>query len=275
MANRELDIPWEQVKMAAVAGVPFVALARQYNLKDKQGKPSTGAIRVRAMRERWPVPSRILHKAKQAARKANEELEAARKAQPNLNPSQANPPNVLTETLYRDTETDDIEPGLDELGFMGEYPKNQGSKGARILGDSASNPDSKGPWSADSMALPMNQGSLVAQNRGDGGAVNASESLQSSESLAATLIQSHMAQLANESIIAALTRAHASIHASPAQLPIATMADLRSAMKLAQEATGLDKTQNNTQLNILVSPTPKQGTWNFHDSPESLTIDAE
>jgi hypothetical protein len=82
-----------------------------------------------------------------------------------------------------------------------------------------------------------------------------------------------MAQLAQESIIQALTRAHASIHSAPASLPIATIADLRSAMKLAQEAVGMDKQQGTTNLNILVSPTPKAGTWNFHDSPESLVID--
>jgi hypothetical protein len=104
---------------------------------------------------------------------------------------------------------------------------------------------------------------------------NASQSLQSSESLAATLIQGHMATLANESIIQALTRAHASIHAAPQSLPIATIADLRSAMKLAQEATGLDSKQGTTNLNIVVSPTPKQGTWNFHDSPELPVIDTE
>lgn len=293
MANRELDIPWEQVKLAAVAGVPFVALARQYDLKDKSGKPSTGAIRVRAMREKWPVPSRILHKAKRAAKQANEALEAARKAQPPLNPSQANSPNVLRDTIYQDTERGDIEPGLDEPGFMGEFPTNQGGNGnseTRIREGSGNQVPGFGGNSANNGGM---NGILVTGSGGESGISvprniggnkgllsigevgNASQSLQTSESLAATLIQNHMAQLANESIMQALTRAHASIHAAPAQLPIATIADLRSAMKLAQEATGLDSKQNNQTLNILVHPTPKAGTWNFHDSPESLTIDAE
>ena len=282
MANKELPIPWEQVKLAAVAGVPFVALARQYGLTDKQGKPSTGAIRVRAMREEWPVPSRMLHHAKKRAREANQALEEARRAQPYHIPSQAYPPNVLTDTIYRDTGERDMEPGLLDLGFMGESPNNQGiqtprngnqgSREAGIRGDSSGIPASKAPMERESGG---NQSITVPGFNGGGGGIDASNSLTSSESTAATLIQAHMATLAQESILQALQRAHASIHAAPKQLPIATITDLRSAMKLAMEATGLDSKQGNQTLNILVSPTPKAGTWNFHDSPESLTIDAE
>ena len=262
MANRELDIPWEQVKLAAVAGVPFVALARQYGLKDKQGKPSTGAIRVRAMREKWPVPSRLLHKAKQAAKRANEELEKARKAQPTPYLSQANSPNVLQDTDRRDTEREDMEPGLEETGFSGEFPINQGTR---------EHESRKHGMESGSMEAGSMEAGLMGGNEG----MNASSPLQTSETLAATLISSHMAQLANESIMQALTRAHASIHAAPQSLPIATIADLRSAMKLAQEATGLDKTTNNTQLNILVHPTPKQGSWNFSNESQLPAIDLE
>jgi hypothetical protein len=276
MANRELDIPWEQVKLAAVAGVPFVALARQYQLKDKQGKPSTGAIRVRAMREKWPVPSRLLHKAKQAARKANEELEAARKAQPTPYPSQANSPNVLSDTLYRDTERGDMEPGLSDLGFYGENATNQGRKGTKGH-DSGANLDS---GKRDSGVMPLSQGFKGAGNgnmeaglRVNLDGENASSSLQSSESMAATLIASHMQEIASKSMLQALQRAAHSIDQAPASLPIATLQDLRTALSITMQASGMDKTTNNTQLNILVSPTPKAGTWNFHDSPESPVID--
>jgi hypothetical protein len=82
-----------------------------------------------------------------------------------------------------------------------------------------------------------------------------------------------MATLAQESIIQALTRAHASIHAAPASLPIATLQDLRTALSITMQASGMDKQQGTTNLNILVSPTPKQGTWNFHDSLELPVID--
>jgi hypothetical protein len=193
-------------------------------------------------------------------------LEEARKIRAQyLNSSQANSPSVTLEPIREEAGMGDMEPGFDELGFSGESAKNGGNNGSE---------------KRDSGALPINQGSIEAGMMGGskdllsiGKVGNASQSLQSSESTAATLIQGHMAQLAQESIIQALTRAHASIHAAPASLPIATITDLRNAMKLAQEATGLDSKQNNTQLNILVSPTPKQGTWNFHDSPESPVID--
>ena len=287
-----LNVNWEAIREAAIAGVPFKVLASQNGLFDKKGKPYTGAIRVRAMREKWPVVTRLMHEAKKQAKRANEAREAAMQLRQSLNPSQANPPNDTLVHRERETSIEEIEPGLEESGFMGDYPKNQGirehgngfqgSKGAQILGDSASNPASKGSGSADSRALPMNQGSRnLDSGEGTKGLLsigevgNASQHLQASESLAATLIQNHMAQLANESIMQALTRAHASIHAAPAQLPIATIADLRSAMKLAQEATGLDSKQNNQTLNILVHPTPKAGTWNFSNESQLPAIDLE
>ena len=164
-------------------------------------------------------------------------------------------------------------------GIQTQRNGNQGSREAGIRGDSSGIPASKTPMERESggnqsITVPGfedgNKGSLSIGEVG-----NASSSLQSSESTAATLIQQHMATLAQESIIQALQRAHASIHAAPSQLPIATITDLRSAAKLAMELTGMDKQGNTTNLAILVSPTPKQGTWNFHDSPESLTIDAE
>jgi len=182
-----------------------------------------------------------------------------------------------------------MEPGLADLGFMGDSPLNQGSR-VPLNGGIGVN---HGADKQDSRVLPMNpgfkgagfgdgnKGSLSIGEVGNSGnmmggqGIDASSSLQASESTAASLIQQHMATLAHESIFQALQRAHASIHAAPKQLPIATITDLRSAMKLAMEATGLDSKQGNQTLNILVSPTPKQGTWNFHDSPESLTIDAE
>ena len=268
MANRELDIPWEQVKLAAVAGVPFVALARQYGLKDKQGKPSTGAIRVRAMREKWPVPSRLLHKAKQAAKRANEELEKARKAQPTPYLSQANSPNVLQDTDRRDTEREDMEPGLEETGFSGEFPINQGTR---------EHESRKHGMESGSMEAGL-MGGIETREAGMMGGVDemkASQSLQGSESTAATLIQSHMQEIASKSMLQALQRAAHSIDQAPASLPIATLQDLRTALSITMQASGMDKQTGNQTLNILVHPTPKQGSWNFSNESQLPAIDLE
>ena len=270
-----LPIDWEALKQAAIAGVDFRVLAIQFRLFDKHGKPNTNAIRQRAYRESWPIAARIVRVAKKNLKEA---MQAAHKqGMTTPYPSPQNP-TYNNNTDRRDTEREELEPGLSDLGFMGDSPLNQGS---RVAGSVESGVN-HGADKQDSRVLPMNQ-SFKGAGFGDGnkgslsiGEVgNAPQSLQSSESTAATLIQNHMATLAQESIIQALQRAHASIHAAPSQLPIATITDLRSAAKLAMELTGMDKTTNNTQLNILVSPTPKQGTWNFHYSPESLTIDAE
>jgi hypothetical protein len=269
MANTSLPVDWNAIRDAAIAGVPYRAIAIQWGIIGKDGKPNTGAIRVRALREKWPVITRIVHHAKKRAKEASQALEVARKLENERTLKHSyhkpNSPNVTKDTIREGTEMGDMEPGLEEPDYMAGI-RNQGSKEAGIGGNSASIPAPGGTREHESGEGTKNLLSI-------GKVGNASQSLQTSESLAATLIQSHMAQLAQESIIQALQRAHASIHAAPAQLPIATIADLRSAMKLAMEATGLDKQQNNTQLNILVSPTPKQGTWNFHDSPELPVID--
>ena len=295
-----LNVNWDAIREAAIAGVPFKVLAAQNGLYDKKGKPYTGAIRVRAMREKWPVVTRLVHEAKKQAKRANEARDAAMKMRQSLNPSMQTQPSDTYVHRDRETSIGDIEPGLSDLGFMGDsLPNqgiqlhgngNQGSREAGIRGESSGIPALKGTKERESGGnlVPLvpgigggSEGSLSIGKVGNSGnmmggqGIDASSSLQASESTAATLIQAHMAQLAQESILQALQRAHASIHAAPKQLPIATITDLRSAAKLAMELTGMDKTTNNTQLNILVSPTPKQGTWNFHDSPESLTIDAE
>jgi hypothetical protein len=265
-----LPIDWEALKQAAIAGVDFRVLAIQFRLFDKHGKPNTNAIRQRAYREAWPIAARIVRVARKNLKDA---IQAAHKqASSPLNSSQAIPlynANTVEANTGRETNELDMEPGFDDLGNMAGIEES-GSGKHRIRGDSASIPASKAPKERGK------GGDLVSLNQGngrEGGTTDASRPITSSESLAATLIQGHMAQLAQESIMQALTRAHASIHAAPASLPIATIADLRSAMKLAMEATGLDKQQSNQTLNILVSPTPKTGTWNFHDSPESLVID--
>jgi hypothetical protein len=213
----------------------------------------------------------MLHHAKRRAKEANQALEAVRKAQLNPSSSQASSPNVLNDTIYRDAETGEMEPGLEEIGNMAGIEESgsreagfrEGAKPLLSIGK-VGNQDAGG----------KRETSIVYRDGRELGK-DASQPLQSSESLAATLIQQHMAQLAQESIMQALQRAHASIHAAPQSLPIATITDLRSAAKMAMELTGMDKTTNNTQLNILVSPTPKSGTWNFSNESELPAIDVE
>jgi hypothetical protein len=216
----------------------------------------------------------LVSQAKREAREASRKLEEARKIRAQyLNSSQANSPSVTLEPIREDTEIGEMEPGLEELGFNGDSPKNQGAKEQRN-GDSV-----EGTKNLLSIGKVGNQDtggkretSIVYRDSRELGK-DASQSLQTSESTAATLIQNHMATLAQESIIQALTRAHASIHAAPASLPIATLQDLRTALSITMQASGMDKQQGTTNLNILVSPTPKQGTWNFHDSLELPVID--
>lgn len=52
-----LAVDWEEIKRAAIAGVPYKELA------DSWGLQGTDAIRQRASREDWPVPRRVLEKA--------------------------------------------------------------------------------------------------------------------------------------------------------------------------------------------------------------------
>ena len=61
-------INWESIKLSAVAGVPYQHLATKYGILDASGKPDTTAIRQRAHREHWPIPSRVQESAKRAAK---------------------------------------------------------------------------------------------------------------------------------------------------------------------------------------------------------------
>ena len=277
-----LNVDWVAIREAAIAGVPFKILAAQNGIIGKDGKPSTGAIRVRAMREKWPVVTRLVHEAKKQAKRAIEARDAAMKMRQSLNPSMQTQPSDTYVHRERETSIGDIEPGLPDLGFMGDsLPNqgiqlhgngNQGSREAGIRGESSGIPALKGTKERESGG---NQSITVPGFNGGGQGIDASDSLNPPDLSAATVIASHMQQVASNSMLLALQRAALSIEQSPASLPIATLQDLRTALAITMQASGMDKTQNNTQLNILVSPTPKAGTWNFHDSPESLTIDAE
>lgn len=68
-----LNVDWNAIRLAAVAGVSFKELARQH------GMPNTDTIRQRSCREKWPIPESIIRRARVAAAKAAEEQEAAKK----------------------------------------------------------------------------------------------------------------------------------------------------------------------------------------------------
>ncbi|OAI56039.1 hypothetical protein AYO49_04920 [Verrucomicrobiaceae bacterium SCGC AG-212-N21] len=65
-----LAVDWDEIRECAVAGVPFIDLARRWGLLKADGSPDTNAIRQRSFREEWPVPRairvRARHKLKQA-----------------------------------------------------------------------------------------------------------------------------------------------------------------------------------------------------------------
>jgi hypothetical protein len=46
------DEQWEQIKMAAIANVPIVHLAKEYGVTDN-------AIRQKSFRDKWPTPERV------------------------------------------------------------------------------------------------------------------------------------------------------------------------------------------------------------------------
>ena len=260
-----LPIDWEALKQAALVGVDFRTLAIQFRLFDKHGKPNTNAIRQRAYREAWPIAARIVRGARKNLKEAMQE--AHKQGQGYHNPPRPSPPyNTNTDRRERGTEGEQGNEKDGNKAMLQGSPNHDSGEGTPENGDSGEG------WNKET---GMASGSMGTELMGGNEGMNASSPLQTSESLAATLISNHMATLANESIMQALQRAHASIHAAPQSLPIATIADLRSAMKLAQEATGLDKTTNNTQLNILVHPTPKQGSWNFSNESQLPAIDLE
>ena len=94
-----LAVDWDQIKQAAIAGVSFPELARQWEMLDDEGKPDTSAIRKRCSREGWPVPRSImasaslrLNEAKAAQNAAREQMQAKGEAVTVVTPP---PPNAV------------------------------------------------------------------------------------------------------------------------------------------------------------------------------------
>ena len=76
----ELAVDWQAIRLSAVAGVPYKTLAIQWGMLSAQGKPDTTAIRQRASREKWPIPSAIHARAVAAQREAARTTHRARQA---------------------------------------------------------------------------------------------------------------------------------------------------------------------------------------------------
>ncbi len=76
----ELAVDWQAIRLSAVAGVPYKTLAIQWGMLDSRGHPDTTAIRQRASREKWPIPSAIHARAVAAQREAAKATHEARKA---------------------------------------------------------------------------------------------------------------------------------------------------------------------------------------------------
>ncbi len=67
-----LAVDWDEIKAAAIAGVPFIKIAEQWDIRDEAGTLSTNSIRQRSFREAWPVPRAIMERAKLQLAKAKE-----------------------------------------------------------------------------------------------------------------------------------------------------------------------------------------------------------
>lgn len=67
-----LPVDWDEIKAAAIAGVPFKTLAEQWDIRDKEGNISTNPIRQRCYLDKWIIPRAVLDKAKSQLAKAKE-----------------------------------------------------------------------------------------------------------------------------------------------------------------------------------------------------------
>jgi hypothetical protein len=63
-----LNLDWQAIRLAAVAGVELNTIALCHGLTDEYGKPDTQAIRKRAQRENWPTPNKVRQAAIEAAK---------------------------------------------------------------------------------------------------------------------------------------------------------------------------------------------------------------
>lgn len=127
---------WREVERAAVGGVPFTELARQFGVTDN-------VIRQRAFWKKWPVPNRVLKlKAEYLAARGASDSESTEEIgdNPDRNGRELTASNVMAETLAEIGQKG----ALSIAGYVGKKLKQS------VEGDLLSAPDN---WKTFSTAF--------------------------------------------------------------------------------------------------------------------------
>ena len=223
----ELEVDWLEIQMAACAGVPYPSLAAKHGI-------SSGAIRQRAFREKWPVPASIIRRAKLQGKAAQIEVakqRAARNAaisqQPNI-PAACNGPQHNTKDDGKRVTIGQCDSA--EACNEAENVKEGNQEGGNGQGSiERGNPD-KG--SGD--VTPVMTG-FSARESGLAATVTVTEELQN---------------IANSSSLHAMQVIARSLK-QVTELPVNTMAEFSTGIKTIRSIAGLDKADVNVQVNQL------------------------
>lgn len=211
-----LPVDWEAIKLSAVAGIPFQALATSHGLVDANGKPDTTAIRQRASREDWPIPSRVQRLAKRRHREA---MEAAHKAQ------------ALAKASQLQATSNGIAPSRRDSGEA-RNREEQGSK-EQSSGEGVTNVTSP----------------IVYGNSGElGGENGSSEALSNAK--AAVTIANWRLENCDEGENLASQLALASLKQAPKSLPVTSPADAKTLLGILRTVAGKDKPETAVQVNL-------------------------
>ncbi len=108
-----LAVDWDQIKQAAIAGVPFKKLAEEWDIRDEAGELWTGPIRQRCYRESWPIPRAVmaqaqlrLNEAKTAQNAAKEQMRANGETVTDVTQPRAN--DVITADLLENGQKSNL-----------------------------------------------------------------------------------------------------------------------------------------------------------------------
>lgn len=212
-----LPVDWEAIKLSAVAGIPFQALATSHGLLDSNGKPDTTAIRQRASREAWPIPSRVQRLAKRRHREA---MEAAHKAQ------------ALAQASQLQATSNGLGSSRIDSGEGGSATEKQVSQ-SQSFGE--------GVTGVTKPIVDRNSGELEGGN-------GSSEALSNAK--AAVTIANWRVENCDEGENLASLLALSSLKQAPKTLPVTSAADAKTFLGILRTVAGKDKPETQVQVNL-------------------------
>lgn len=217
--NRRKIIDWRAVEQAAIAGVSYPVLAKEYGTTPE-------SIKVKAHQGQWPTPERVRKEAEKRIKEEQARLHRAKLVRANGGP------------LSEEQERSLLNPSLRESGPG--------------WGDDS---DGEGWKEQDAQEAGSDSGGAGSARSGEGEASTALTGVSRGRSVS-VVVSENLADMAESGTLHAARRALRSIKSAPDSLPIRGASDLAILAKLLRSMAGLDSPQVSVNLGLFTQVPP-------------------